>query len=116
MVNGALSFEKRTRKPRRALCYDDFAVPVGASAKCLVVSPWYEVYRRRRRSQTLRATEGLSEPNGVTLAPALLARTDEVTEGKERLAGLARSNLRSLAVKSVRFSACIFISTAPTRR
>ena len=80
MVNGALSFEKRTRKPRRALCYDDFAVPVGASAKCLVVSPWYEVYRRRRRSQTLRATEGLSEPNGVTLASALLARTDEVTE------------------------------------
>jgi len=102
MVNGALSFEKRTRKPRRALCYDDFAVPVGASAKCLVVSPWYEVYRRRRRSQTLRATEGLSEPNGVTLAPALLARTDEVTEGKERLAGLARSK-PPLAVRSVRF-------------
>ena len=57
---------------------------------------------------------GLSEPNGVTLAPALLARTDEVTEGKERLAGLARSK-PPLAVRSVRFSACIFISTAPKR-
>jgi len=52
----------------------------GPAQKCLVISPWYEVYRRRRRSQTLRVTEGLSEPNGVTLASALLARTDEVTE------------------------------------